>query len=81
MPTWKLTIEYDGGAYCGWQVQPNGTSVQAVLEQALQTLHGGEAVHASASGRTDSGVHARGQVVSIVTPRELDRSDYVRGLN
>lgn len=81
MPTWKLTLEYDGAAFCGWQVQPNGRSVQAALETALGSLHSGDAIRATAAGRTDAGVHARGQVVSFSTPRELGQGAYLRGLN
>ncbi len=81
MATWKLTLEYDGGAFCGWQLQPNGVSVQGVLEEALRSLHSGDVVKAQASGRTDAGVHARGQVVSFRTERELVQTSYERGLN
>lgn len=81
MTTWKLTLEYDGTAFCGWQLQPNGLSVQKVLEDALQSLHGGAHVRPTASGRTDAGVHARGQVVSFVAPRPLATAAYARGLN
>ncbi len=59
-----LTVAYDGTDYVGWQSQPNGTSVQAVLEDALATLHKA-ATKTVAAGRTDSGVHARGQRVSF----------------
>jgi tRNA pseudouridine38-40 synthase len=81
VPTWKLTIEYDGAAFCGWQQQPNGPSVQAAVEEALSRLHSGDPVNATAAGRTDSGVHARGQVVSFRTPRELSLNAYERGVN
>jgi len=81
LPTWKLTIEYDGGAFSGWQRQLNGTSVQQVFEEALASLHGGERTIATASGRTDAGVHARGQVVSFTTPIERPPVSYRRGMN
>jgi len=58
---WKLTIEYDGGPFCGWQRQDNGPSVQAALENAILKLSG-EDVTIAAAGRTDAGVHALGQV-------------------
>jgi len=58
---WKLTIEYDGGPFCGWQRQDNGPSVQAALENAILKLSG-EEVTIAAAGRTDAGVHALGQV-------------------
>ncbi|AWK86482.1 tRNA pseudouridine(38-40) synthase TruA [Azospirillum thermophilum] len=62
MQRWKLTVEYDGRPFVGWQRQDNGPSVQQSLEEALQRLSG-ETVRVHASGRTDAGVHALGQVV------------------
>jgi tRNA pseudouridine38-40 synthase len=62
MPRYRLTLEYDGRAFVGWQRQDNGPSVQAALEAAIEKFCG-ERVTAHAAGRTDSGVHARGQVV------------------
>lgn len=62
MQRWKLTIEYDGRPFVGWQRQDNGPSVQQTLEEALTRLSG-ETVRVHASGRTDAGVHALGQVV------------------
>ena len=61
----KLTISYDGTNYCGWQVQPNGVTVQEKIEYALYSLVG-EKISVTGSGRTDSGVHAQGQVASFV---------------
>ncbi|NOT40776.1 MAG: tRNA pseudouridine(38-40) synthase TruA [Alphaproteobacteria bacterium] len=61
MMRWKLTIEYDGSPFVGWQRQDNGASVQAAVEQATLKLTG-EAVTIAAAGRTDAGVHAFGQV-------------------
>ncbi len=81
MPTWKLTLEYDGTAFCGWQVQQNGVSLQGEVERALAKLHGGVFQRVQASGRTDAGVHARGQVVSFHSDKELASVAYVRGLN
>lgn len=77
----KLTLEYDGSAFCGWQRQLNGTSVQEVFERALSEIHSGDDIRTMASGRTDSGVHARGQVVSFRTPRTLALGSYQLGLN
>lgn len=80
MPRIKLTLEYDGTAYVGWQVQPNGPSIQSVLEAALGTLLGEPAQVASA-GRTDAGVHAEGMAAAFTTPRTLPMKAYVQGLN
>jgi tRNA pseudouridine38-40 synthase len=76
----KLVLEYDGTRFVGWQVQPNGPSVQAEVERALATLH--EAPRrVTAAGRTDAGVHALGQVVSFPEERPLPLVAYVKGMN
>jgi tRNA pseudouridine38-40 synthase len=64
VPRYKLTLEYDGSDFVGWQRQINGLSVQQVLEEAIEGFCG-ERVTAGAAGRTDAGVHALGQVVHI----------------
>ncbi|WP_454020529.1 tRNA pseudouridine(38-40) synthase TruA [Azospirillum sp. Marseille-Q6669] len=61
MQRWKLTLEYDGRPFVGWQRQDNGPSVQQTLEEAIERLSG-ETVRVHTSGRTDAGVHALGQV-------------------
>jgi tRNA pseudouridine38-40 synthase len=76
----KLVLEYEGTRYVGWQVQPNGPSVQAEVEAALATLHKSPR-RVTAAGRTDAGVHARGQVVSFPEARPLPLSAYVKGMN
>jgi tRNA pseudouridine38-40 synthase len=77
----RLVVEYEGGAYQGWQLQPGGPTVQGVLEQALATLLR-EPVRARAAGRTDAGVHAKGQVVAArVTRLPGDLERLRRGLN
>ncbi len=76
----KLTIEYDGSAFVGWQLQPNGPSVQGVLEEAMARLCGAP-VRIAGAGRTDAGVHARGQVASLTPPRELPLKAWTVGLN
>jgi tRNA pseudouridine38-40 synthase len=83
VPVVKLVLEYDGARYVGWQVQPNGPSVQAEVERALATLHKSPR-RVVAAGRTDAGVHARGQVASLaLRPGELPLpiDAYVKGMN
>lgn len=76
MPRYKLTIEYDGAPFVGWQIQQNGLSVQGVLETAFAAF-AGEAVTVKGAGRTDAGVHALGQVAHVDLPRDFD-TDTVR---
>ena len=69
MPRFRLTVEYDGTPYVGWQRQENGASVQGALEAAVLSLTG-EKVSIRGAGRTDSGVHALGQVIHIDLSRD-----------
>ena len=80
MPVVRLVIEYDGTRYVGWQVQPNGPSVQAEVERALEALHKAPR-RVVAAGRTDAGVHAEGQVASFPEARPLPIPAYVQGMN
>jgi tRNA pseudouridine38-40 synthase len=80
VPVVKLVLEYDGTRYVGWQVQPNGPSIQAEVERALATLTKAPR-RVTAAGRTDAGVHARGQVVSFPEERPLPLVAYVKGMN
>src|SRR5512143_772555 len=80
MPVVKLVLEYEGTRYVGWQVQPNGPSIQAEVERALGVLHGGPR-RVIAAGRTDAGVHALGQVATFPEPSPLPMQAYVRGMN
>jgi tRNA pseudouridine38-40 synthase len=75
-----LTVSYDGTAYAGWQVQPNGTTIQAVMEGALAKILQ-EPVRLRAAGRTDAGVHAREQVVDFADAGKRDLPTIVHGGN
>jgi tRNA pseudouridine38-40 synthase len=76
MTRYKLTIEYDGGPFCGWQRQGNGPSVQQAIEEAIDKF-AQERVTVHGAGRTDAGVHALGQVAHIDLAKETD-ADTVR---
>jgi len=79
--TFKLTIAYDGTGLVGWQRQPEGTSVQGLLEDALTRLTATAGVTVTGAGRTDAGVHARGQVASTTLATRLAPADLLRGAN
>jgi tRNA pseudouridine38-40 synthase len=76
----KLIIEYDGTDFVGWQRQPNGRTVQEEIEKTLSTVTQ-EQITVVGAGRTDSGVHARGQAANFFTNSEMDLNDFRRALN
>jgi tRNA pseudouridine38-40 synthase len=76
----KVIVEYDGTNYCGWQIQSNGESIQAVLERAVSTFLG-KPTKVIGSGRTDAGVHALGQTANFFSDKEFDRHRMLRALN
>jgi tRNA pseudouridine38-40 synthase len=81
-----LGLQYDGSSYSGWQTQPNGNTIQDVLEKAIAAFIGEQGAQAQSvstitAGRTDSGVHALGQVVHFDTQVERDPFSWVRGIN
>src|SRR5216683_457277 len=76
----RLTIEYDGTNYSGWQLQASHDSIQGRIESALERIFA-TPVRVFGAGRTDAGVHARGQVASIRLPREFDPAELLRALN
>jgi len=80
MPRLKLTLEYDGARFLGWQVQAEGTTVQGELERAVKELTH-ETVRVEGSGRTDSGVHALAQVASFDTDSSIPPEGLAAGLN
>jgi tRNA pseudouridine38-40 synthase len=80
MPRYRLTLEFDGGPFCGWQVQANGPSVQAALEAAADAMATREGP-AVAAGRTDAGVHALALTVHLDLVQDLMPERVMSGLN
>lgn len=80
MTRWKLTLEYDGTAFLGWQRQAQGMTVQQALEEAAERFCGERPV-AYAAGRTDTGVHALGQVAHLDIARETSAHTVLMALN
>ena len=80
MPRYRFTVEYDGTPYVGWQRQDNGHSVQGAIEAAILSLTG-EAVSVRGAGRTDSGVHAMGQVAHADLSRDWKEHTLRNALN
>ncbi len=78
-----LEVAYDGTDFCGWQVQPNGTSVQQVLEFNLSRIYADMRIDTESSGRTDAGVHALAQAVTFTPPLRplIDQDKLFRSLN
>jgi len=77
---WRLTIEYDGGPFMGWQRQDHGPSVQQTLEEALERMTGEKAAF-TAAGRTDAGVHALAMPVHVDVQKQLTAHRLREGLN
>lgn len=75
-----LKIAYDGTGYAGWQRQDNGTAVQAVIEDTIERLFS-EKVHVMGSGRTDAGVHARGQIAAVDLQHNIPAGNLLMALN
>jgi len=80
VPTFKLTLAYDGTSFVGWQRQASGTSIQELLENTFALLEG-QPVVVTGAGRTDAGVHALAQVAHVSLTREIDAATVVRALN
>ncbi|MBM4764910.1 tRNA pseudouridine(38-40) synthase TruA [Bacillus sp. B15-48] len=77
----KCKVAYDGTGYAGYQVQPNKRTVQGEIEAALAKLHKGQSVRVHASGRTDAGVHAKGQVIHFDTILSMPEDRWPIALN
>jgi tRNA pseudouridine38-40 synthase len=80
MPRYRLTLEYDGGAYCGFQAQANQPTIQASIEAAILAFSG-QAVRIQAAGRTDTGVHALGQVVHVDLEKDWPADVVMKAIN
>lgn len=81
MQRYKCIISYDGSGFSGYQVQPNKRTVQSVLEAVLAKMHKGEEIKVAASGRTDAGVHAKGQVIHFDSPLPIAENKWEMALN
>jgi tRNA pseudouridine38-40 synthase len=81
MPRIKCTVAYDGTSFSGYQVQPGKRTVQGELEKTLEKLNKGDSIRVNASGRTDAGVHARGQVIHFDTTLEIEPDRWQIALN
>jgi len=83
MPLYRITLAYDGTDFLGWQVQADARerTVQGLLEATLAQLAGGAAVRVAGAGRTDTGVHALGQVAAFELPAEWNTAELQRALN
>ena len=76
-----MIVQYDGTNFLGWQVQAKGRTVQGDIEAVLQKIHLKKKITLNGSGRTDSGVHAKGQVASIKIDSSLTSEQLVKAIN
>lgn len=81
MPRIKATLAYDGTHFSGYQVQPGKRTVQLEIESSLKRMHKGQDIRITASGRTDAGVHANGQVIHFDSPFDIPEANWPRALN
>lgn len=81
MKRYKCIISYDGSGFSGYQIQPNKRTVQSQIENVLAKIHKGSHVKIAASGRTDAGVHAKGQVIHFDSPLSLPDEKWELAIN
>ena len=81
MPRFKIAIQYDGTRYCGWQTQQNGLAIQPVLEELIGSFNSALSIKITGAGRTDSGVHALGQIAHFDLKTDLDTCTLMRAMN
>lgn len=81
MPNYKIIVEYDGTDFSGWQYQQNQRTVQGDIERSIMKLTQGKPVRIHGAGRTDSGVHARGQTANFILDKKWDPTDLRNALN
>lgn len=81
MNRYKCKVSYDGSGFNGYQVQPNQRTIQAVIESVLSRIHKGRQIRIHASGRTDTGVHAEGQVFHFDSEYEIKPEQWKKALN
>jgi len=81
MARYKIKIQYDGANYCGWQIQRGKNTIQNVLEDAILPLNGNNRVVVTGAGRTDTGVHALGQVAHFDLDTQLDTNQLRKAIN
>lgn len=81
MQKFKCVLSYDGTNFSGFQIQPKKRTIHGEIEKALQKIHKGQHIRIQASGRTDSGVHAKGQTFQFESPFDIPESNWEQALN
>jgi len=81
LPRFKITLQYDGSSYAGWQIQAEAATIQSTLEKCLEKFNNDLPVRVTGAGRTDAGVHAWGQVAHFDLETRLDSCDLKKAMN